>query len=44
MKIEDPDATTEADAFRTRIRGRLAEQGGRAGFASGETFKLMPDL
>jgi LmbE family N-acetylglucosaminyl deacetylase len=44
MKIEDPDATTEADAFRTRIRGRLAEQGGRAGFASGEAFKLMPDL
>ncbi len=44
MRIEDPDAAGEVDAFRTRIMNRLAEHGARAGIAVGEGFKIMRDL
>jgi LmbE family N-acetylglucosaminyl deacetylase len=44
MRIEDPGAGAEIDAFRKRIVDRLAEHGTRAGVPSGEGFKIMRDL
>ncbi len=44
MRIEDPDAGAEIDAFRARVLSRLADHGARAGLASGEGFKIMRDL
>jgi LmbE family N-acetylglucosaminyl deacetylase len=44
MRIEDPAAADEIDAFRTRVMSRLAEHGARAGVTAGEGFKIMRDL
>ena len=41
--MKAPDASA-LDAFRDRIRGRLAENGGRAGLAAAELFKRINDL
>jgi hypothetical protein len=44
MSIDDPTAPGATEPFRARIIARLREQGGRAGFASGESFKLVENL
>ncbi|HVM03905.1 MAG TPA: PIG-L deacetylase family protein [Acidimicrobiales bacterium] len=44
MRIDDPDAEDEVDAFRRRMLERLAEQGAVAAVALGEAFKLMTKL
>ena len=44
MRIEDPAAADEVGAFRTRIIGRLAEQGKLAEVPAGEAFKLIDRL
>lgn len=41
MRIDDPAAADQVDAFRRRIRDRLATHGRAAGVAYGEAFKLM---
>ena len=44
MRIDDLGAADEVEAFRQRVMDRLAENGGRAGLALGEAFKLMDEL
>jgi LmbE family N-acetylglucosaminyl deacetylase len=44
MHIDDPSATAEVDAFRTRMLERLAEHGALAGLAHGEAFKRIDRL
>ena len=44
MRIEDPDATDEVEAFRARMAERLGEHGRMAGLALGEGFKLLTNL
>jgi LmbE family N-acetylglucosaminyl deacetylase len=41
MKARDED---QMDAFRTRMRSRLAEHGARAGVGAAEIFKRISDL
>jgi LmbE family N-acetylglucosaminyl deacetylase len=44
MGIDDPDATSEVDRFRSQVIEQLAEHGRLAGLAFGEAFRLMKDL
>ena len=44
MRIDDPEADDEVDAFRRRMLDRLADHGAVAGVALGEAFKLMTRL
>ncbi|MGQ0521573.1 MAG: PIG-L deacetylase family protein [Actinomycetota bacterium] len=44
MRIDDPDATDEVEAFRARMLERLREQGALGGLELGEAFKLMDRL
>jgi LmbE family N-acetylglucosaminyl deacetylase len=44
MRIDDPAATDEVEAFRQRILDRLAELGALRGIASGEAFKKIDRL
>jgi LmbE family N-acetylglucosaminyl deacetylase len=44
MRIDDPAADDEVDAFRARVVGRLRENGALADLALGEAFKLVDDL
>jgi hypothetical protein len=39
-----PDAERQLEAFRARVRDRLAEHGALAGVALGEAFKAITDL
>ncbi|HZD64935.1 MAG TPA: PIG-L family deacetylase [Acidimicrobiales bacterium] len=41
MRIDNPDAVDEVDAFRRRVAERLTEHGQLAGLAHGEAFKLI---
>jgi LmbE family N-acetylglucosaminyl deacetylase len=44
MRIDDPDAAVEVEAFATRVHARLADHGALAGVEHGEAFKLMTKL
>jgi LmbE family N-acetylglucosaminyl deacetylase len=44
MRIEDPAATDEVEAFRARVLGRLADHGALAGIDQGEAFKLITQV
>lgn len=44
MRIEDPDASDQVQAFRARVVQRLAEHGGPVGLAAGEAFKRIDRL
>jgi LmbE family N-acetylglucosaminyl deacetylase len=44
MRIDDPGATDEVEAFRARMLERLREQGALGGLELGEAFKLMDRL
>lgn len=41
MAVTDPASQAEIEAFRERVRTRLAESGAAAGFEAGEQFKLI---
>ena len=44
MHIDDPGADAEVEAFRARVRTRLADHGALAGLAQGEAFKVLRQL
>ncbi len=44
VDADDPEATAQLDAFRDRVRARLAEHGRLAGVPLGEAFKALTDL
>src|SRR5215210_2790415 len=44
MRVDDPDASDQIEAFRTRVVERAAEHGARAGVAHGELFKAIREL
>jgi hypothetical protein len=46
MLVDDagPDHQAQLDAFRDRVRRRLAEHGALAGVPYGEAFKAITDL
>jgi LmbE family N-acetylglucosaminyl deacetylase len=44
MGIDDPDAASEVDRFRSQVIEQMAEHGRLAGLAFGEAFRLMKDL
>lgn len=44
MQIEDAASPHQVDAFRARVRARLAEHGALAGAAEGEAFRALTDL
>ncbi len=44
MRVDDPAAAEQLEGFRTRVTGRAAEQGQRAGVAYGEAFKAIREL
>ena len=44
MHIDDPGAEAEVEAFRARVRTRLADHGALAGLAQGEAFKAIRQL
>ena len=44
MRVDDPDAHDQLQAFRARVDERLAEHGHLAGVSAGEAFKAINDL
>ena len=44
MRVDDPEAADQIDAFRQRVEARLSEHGSLAGLGSGEAFKLIREL
>jgi LmbE family N-acetylglucosaminyl deacetylase len=44
MDIDDPEATDQVDAFRSRVAAQLARDGSLAGVAQGEAFRAIVDL
>ncbi len=44
MRIEDPSAAQEVEAFRERVLAKLRRHGSLAGLTLGEAFKLMDEL
>jgi LmbE family N-acetylglucosaminyl deacetylase len=44
MHIDDAGAEDEVEAFRSRVRSRLAAHGNLAGLAQGEAFKAITQL
>ena len=44
MRVDDPAAAEQIESFRTRVAGRAAEHGRRAGVAYGESFKVIREL